>query len=158
MSEPISLSLQLPGGIWQRVREVRSRVAEVAAQLPVDVRDAAPMAAAELVENAIKYGESVPNCPDINVLVSITAERITIEVSNGASDRAALDELFQRVQQISQSDDRESLYIGRLTEMLSTPGAGGKLGLYRIGFEGNFDLECHHADQILTVRATRTLS
>ena len=158
MSEPIELALQLPGGIWQRVREVRNRVAEVCAGLPADVRDAAPMVAAELVENAIKYGESVPGCPDINVLVSITDRRITIEVSNGASARGPLDELFERIDQITRSDDRESLYIGRLTEMLATPGAGGKLGLYRIGFEGNFDLECHHADQILTVRATRTLA
>ncbi len=158
MSDPVELSFQLPGGIWQRVREVRSKVAEVAASLPAEVRDAAVMVTAELVENAIKYGESVPGCPDVNVLVSIQPERVVIEVVNGASDASMLTELFERVDQIQASDDREALYIGRLSEMLATPGVGGKLGLYRIGFEGNFNLECHHEDQILTVRATRLLA
>ena len=158
MSTPIELSFQLPGGIWQRVREVRARVAEVAAGLPAEVRDAAVMVTAELVENAIKYGESVPRCQDVNVLVSIQPDQVVIEVVNGASDASLLTELFERVQQIQTSDDRESLYIGRLSEMLATPGVGGKLGLYRIGFEGNFNLECRHDDQVLTVRATRLLA
>ncbi|MFO0659985.1 MAG: hypothetical protein U0165_09170 [Polyangiaceae bacterium] len=154
----IELNISLPGGVWQRVREVRAKVAEAASELSTEVRTAAVMVTAELVENAIKYGESVPGCEDVQVHVTISSTQVAIEVANGATSRPALNELFERVEQISTSDNREGLYIKRLEEMLQSPGLSGKLGLYRIGFEGNFELTCRHDGQILTVRATRELS
>lgn len=149
--------MSLPGGIWQRVREVRRRVGEIARDLAPEVRDAAVMVAAELVENAIKYGESTPGCEDIEVHVRIETERVVIEVHNGVSNPATTAELSERIRQISESDDREALYVGRLTEMLSEPGQSSKLGLYRMGFEGKFTLEYQVDDQVLKVRATRVL-
>lgn len=149
--------MSLPGGIWQRVREVRRRVGETARELPPEVRDAAVMVTAELVENAIKYGESVPGCEDVEVYVRIGADRVVIEVHNGVSTAAITAELTERIRQIRESDDREALYVGRLSEMLSEPGQSGKLGLYRIGFEGKFELECQVDEQVLKVRATRVL-
>jgi len=150
--------MSLPGGIWQRVREVRRRVGEAAHELPPEVRDAAVMVTAELVENAIKYGESVPGCEDVQVHVVLRPELVHIEVHNGVSVPSSADELFERIRQIQESEDREALYINRLSEMLSSPGQSGKLGLYRIGFEGKFELECRVEQQVLKVRATRVLS
>lgn len=154
----IELNLSLPGGVWQKVRDVRAQVARAATGLPPEIATAAVMVTAELVENAIKYGESVPGCEDVRVHVSISSTTITIEVANGVTSRSSLDELFERVDQIVQSDDRGGLYIKRLEEMLHSPGISGKLGLFRIGFEGNFELSCRHDGEILTVSATRELS
>jgi hypothetical protein len=152
---PIDLALSVPGGVWQRVREVRRTVEEAGKDLPDEIRTAAVMVTSELVENAVKYGESVPACPDIQVRVSISDTRIVIEVANGASATDELTELFERVAQIRDSESREQLYMGRLTELLERPGSTGKLGLYRIGFEGKFDLESVLDGQTLIVRATR---
>jgi anti-sigma regulatory factor (Ser/Thr protein kinase) len=151
----VDLSMSVPGGVWQRVREVRRSVEEAGKDLPSELRTAAVMVTSELVENAVKYGESVADCSDIQVRLVISDERITVEVSNGVTSPGELTELFERVRQISESDNKEQLYMARLTELLEQPGTSGKLGLYRIGFEGKFDLESVLEGQTLTVRAQR---
>ncbi len=155
MNTPIDLALSVPGGVWQRVREVRRTVDEAGKDLPAELRTAAVMVTSELVENAVKYGESVPECPDIQVHVSISDERVAIEVKNGASSADELAELFEGIAQIRAAENAEELYMARLTELLERPGSTGKLGLYRIGFEGKFDLESTLVGQTLTVRANR---
>lgn len=154
----MELTLSLPGGMWQRIRDVRHRVAEAGAHLSEEVRAAAVMVTGELVENAVKYGACVPELDDVVVRVSIDEARVSVEVSNGVSSGAALDEVEARIERIRTSPSREELYIGRLQELLRAPGATGGLGLYRIGFEGGFELSCERAGQVLTVRATRELS
>jgi hypothetical protein len=139
------------------VREARGRVAELASGVSEEIRTAAVMVTAELLENAIKDGEAVPGCEDVLVHVSIAPEAVTIEVINGASSRDHIAELLERIEQIRRSPSREALYISRLEEMLETPGVSGKLGLYRIGFEGNFDLTCSYEFPVLKVRATRVI-
>jgi anti-sigma regulatory factor (Ser/Thr protein kinase) len=136
------LTLSVPGGVWQRVREARGRVAELASGVSEEIRTAAVMVTAELLENAIKYGEAVAGCEDVVVHVTIDPSQVSIEVINGASSRDQV---------------AEPLYISRLEQMLESPGVSGKLGLYRIGFEGNFDLSCRYEFPVLTVRATRVI-
>jgi hypothetical protein len=153
----VELTLNLPGGMWQRIRDVRNRVAEASAHLPVEMRDAAVMVTGELLENAVKYGACVPDSSDIVVRYSIDEGRVSIVVQNGVASRAAFDEVAARIAQIAASEDREALYIARLQEMLRSHSAGGGLGLYRIGFEGRFDLTCECIGQVLTVKATREL-
>lgn len=152
------LSLRLPGGIWQRVREIRKRVAELSSGFSVEVQGALAMAATELVENAVKYGDCVPSCEEVIVFVSIQPERAVIKVQNGVSEPSLATEVLERIAQIQQCEDREALYISRLTEMLSNPTSSGKLGLFRIAFEGGFDLDGHLEGQILFVQATRKLA
>lgn len=153
----VELTLNLPGGMWQRIRDVRSRVSEAAAHLPAEVRAAAVMVTGELVENAVKYGVCVPELDDVVVHLAIGEGAVSVEVSNGVASQGAIDEVAARVRRIQEADDRESLYVARLEELLRTPGASGGLGLYRIGFEGRFDLSWEKVGRVLTVRATRAL-
>lgn len=153
----VDLTLNLPGGMWQRIRDVRRRVSEAAAHLPGEIRAAAVMVTGELVENAVKYGACVPELDDVVVRFSTDDARVTITVSNGVASESAMGEVVARIAQINAAADRETLYIARLQDLLRSPGATGGLGLYRIGFEGNFDLACDRDGQVFTVRATREL-
>jgi hypothetical protein len=151
----VEVRLSLPSDVWQRIREVRSQVAEAFRDLPFEVRTAAQMVTGELVENAVKFGEPVASCPDVRVRAAVEQGRVVVEVSNGVASRASIEHLLLMIQKISKSESRELLYIARLEEMLRSPATRGGLGLYRIGFEGNFDLTCHLDGEILTVRAVR---
>jgi hypothetical protein len=66
-------------------------------------------------------------------------------------------ELRARIDEIARSADKEALYMQRVTQVLSRPGASGNLGLYRIALEGGFALDCSYEDGIVTVSATREI-
>lgn len=152
------LSLRLPGGIWKRIRDLRKQVSEMSTMLSAELREALVMATTELVENAVKYGENAPLYEDVSIRVALDPTRIVVEVCNGVVEPQSLHELFARVEEIKKSEDREALYTKRLTEILSDPTISGKLGLYRVAFEGGFDIECTLEGQMLCVRATRELT
>ncbi|MGA9524323.1 MAG: hypothetical protein WBV82_22905 [Myxococcaceae bacterium] len=153
------LQLNVPN-LWQHVREVRRQVADALQALPEEVREAAEMTAAELVENAVKYGDSVPACPDVRLNMRVADEVISIEVANGVrSSSGTFRELLGRLEAISKSEDPERLYMERLQALMIDSHASGKLGLYRIGFEGRFSLS-HEFDsgrEVLKVKATRRM-
>ncbi|MCA9640144.1 MAG: hypothetical protein H6718_25695 [Polyangiaceae bacterium] len=151
------LDFQIPGRLWEDVREVRSRIATTASGLPRDVAAATVMCASELVENALKYGTGVPGQLEIAVHLHVTEEQVTVEVTNGVAAMDRLNDLTNRITQIQAATDRQALYLARLQELLDDPTTSGKLGLYRIGYEGQFDLSCKFADNIVSVRATRGL-
>lgn len=153
----VELTLSLPGDMWKRIRDVRRRISEAGAPLPEEVRAAAVMVTSELVENAVKYGAGVADLDDILVRLSFDEARVSIAVSNGVASPLSAADAVARIEQIKATADRESLYIARLQHLLRSPGAAGGLGLYRIGFEGGFDLSCDLVGQVFTVRATREL-
>jgi len=154
----VDLRLSLPSDVWQRIRDVRNQVALALRDLPFEVRTAAEMVTGELVENAVKFGESVPSCSDVRVRARVEQGTVVVEVTNGVSSNGSVTELFSMIDKIHKCESRETLYLNRLEEMVRTPGTCGKLGLYRIGFEGNFDLDCSLVGETLTVRAERAFA
>lgn len=141
--------------MWQLLRDLRVMVEETLEGLSKDVQDATSMVAAELVSNAIKYGVSVPAAPSAHITLTVTDSHIKISVSNGVNTRAHLQELEDMLNQIAGAESKEELYLRRLQQMLDDPAQTGKLGLYRIGFEGQFDLTYTYINDVLTVQATR---
>lgn len=143
--------------VWPTIRKIRQQVAESLSGFPVNVRNAATMAASELVENAIKYGESVDHAATISFKFERYDEQVRIEVSNGCTNAQSIQELFACIQQISESDDKEALYFARVQRLLENQHESGKLGLYRIALEGQFELYSHHENDVVTVAATRNI-
>jgi anti-sigma regulatory factor (Ser/Thr protein kinase) len=143
--------------VWHLVRQVRLEVGEALASFSADLRTAAMIAASELLENAIKYGESLPQAPAIEFSMVTRRERLCIRTVNGCTNLAGVRELAARVNEVSSTPDRASLYQARLEYLLTHPGDSGKLGLYRIGFEAEFDLESSYQNEVVTVTATRKL-
>jgi hypothetical protein len=142
--------------IWPNVREIRHRVGSALADCPPQLRSAAIMTSSELVENAIKYGESVPAARTVTFLLEATPELLSIRVVNGSTNTQGVAELERRVQEVRRAEDKRALYMTRLEELLADADETGKLGIYRIGFEGGFDLALDYMDQVVTVTATRT--
>lgn len=145
---------------WGYVRDARKLVQDTLADRDAELRDAAGMTMSELVENAMKYGESTPQMPGARFTLSIDDRAIQIEVQNGTCSVDEIDNLKKTIDAIAQApgrEAREALYVSRLQELLDDPGSGGRLGLYRIGFEGGFDLSCSVEGQVVTVTARRLL-
>jgi len=139
---------------WKFVRTIKTSVEQALENFPEEIRYAAGMAASELVGNAIKYGE-LP--PPPHLTCSVDDKQLVIEVSNRvASEESALD-AQRRIEQAN-AGQSESLFLGRLQELLMGAGQGGQLGLYRICYEGAFDLSYRYVDKILTITAVRGLT
>jgi len=140
---------------WPHVREIRERVGAVLESCPAQLRSAAVMTSSELVENAVKYGESVPAAQAVTFLLEATAARLSIRVANGSTNAAGVAELQRRVQEMHGAKDKEALYLARLEEILVNPEESDRLGIYRIGFEGGFDLQLDYQNEVVTITATR---
>jgi len=141
--------------MWPNVREIRRRVGDALEHCPAALRSAAIMTASELVENAIKYGESVPAARTVTFVLEATAESLCIRVVNGSTNTVGVAELDRRVQELRQADDKQALYLTRLEQLLADADESGKLGIYRIGFEGGFDLDLDYMNDVVSVTATR---
>ena len=140
---------------WEYVRLVRQQVADALAAHSEELRSAAVMVASELVENAIKYGASVPALKWAQFRFETTPAYIQIQVENGLTDDKSLAALAHIVGQMKSVAVCEELYVARLHELLISPMEANRLGLYRIGYEGKFDLEYSYKDQILQMTARR---
>jgi len=116
------------------------------------------MVASELVENAIKYGENVANHPGIEVSLVCDGRTLSLTVANGASSSEAIRELERHTNELAQSPDKAELYMKRMLALMDHPDGCSRLGLYRIGFEGQFDLECSYDDGVVRMTATRALA
>jgi len=141
--------------MWPNVREIRRRVGEALEDCPAALRSAAIMTASELVENAIKYGESVPAAKTVTFVLEASAESLFIRVVNGSTNSAGVAELERRVQELQRAEDKQALYLSRLAQLLADADESGKLGIYRIGFEGGFDLALDYMNDVVSVTATR---
>jgi hypothetical protein len=151
-SRQIDVSLPLA---WHYIRDIRKRVGEALSDSDSELRNATMMVASELVENAVKYGEDVVGATSILFSCSFDADHVRMVVKNGCTDTHAIRKLEQRIQQIADSPDKEALYMARLEELLEDPTESGKLGLYRVAFEGRFDLNATYSDRVVAVTATR---
>lgn len=142
--------------IWSTVRKTRKQIVEELAEHPAELRTAAAMVASELLENAIKYGEAVLGAPNIEFSFSLEDGRVRIAVTNGTRSALNVERLQERIEALNRAEDRSSLYLRRLEELLEHPAQNAGLGVYRIGYEGGFDLECFYDNDVMTVTATRS--
>ena len=141
--------------MWPNVREIRQQVGSALEECPEQLRNAAIMTSSELVENAVKYGEAVPAAKTVTFQLEATAELLRIRVVNGSTNAPGVAELQRRVQELRRAEDKQALYLARLEELLTQADESGKLGIYRIGFEGGFDLQLDYTNNVVTVTATR---
>ena len=143
--------------MWSEVQDVRDKVESLLADLSPEAREATVMTASELVENAIKYGEGVPAAPHATVSLYREGDVVRVVVRNGAASESAARDLQAHVTRLASATDLTALYLDRLRELMTSPGGASRLGIYRIGCEGGFDLACDYADRVVTVTATRDI-
>lgn len=142
---------------WSELSKIREHVALALSGLRQSLRDAAVMVVSELVENAIKYGESIPGAPGIEVSVVRDKARLSVTVVSGTTDEEAARRLRGYTEALAASHDKLGLYVARVQSLADTPDSHSRLGLHRIGAEGAFDLRCTHENGVLRMTATRSL-
>jgi hypothetical protein len=142
--------------VWDHIRDIRELVMEELQSMPEEVQTAAAMTSSELLENAVKYADDRPPRHGTFTLEH-SDDILRIEISNLFAGKEAIRDLSEQIDRISAAEDKGELYVQRLTEiaMMDGESIGGRLGLYRIAFEGNFDLELTSSNDVVTVIATR---
>jgi len=151
----VELNVVVPHA-WHNVRNIRERVSQALGESDPGLRSAAVMTASELTENAIKYGEDVIAAPSVAFSLTADDDGVRIQVSNGCLSTDGMRQLQERIDAVTNAPDKAALYMARLEELLANPEESGKLGIYRIAFEGKFDLACSYENQVVTVVATRS--
>lgn len=148
------LRLDIPSS-WRFIKTIRSLVEDALRHQDDSVRHAGAMVASELVGNAIKFSGS--SAPGPTFLLRVAPERIEIAVSNVVRHVEQLAQVTQRIDQLASAANKQVFYLARLHELLAGASQGSQLGLYRIGYEGEFELGYSYSGGTLTVRALRTL-
>ncbi|HLK91826.1 MAG TPA: hypothetical protein VKZ18_18185 [Polyangia bacterium] len=141
--------------MWPNVRKIRQQVGAALEACKPELRSAAMMTASELVENAIKYGENVAAAPTVSFSLEASGGQLVIRVVNGSTNVAGVGELARRVNELASATNKQTLYQARLEQLLAHQDDSGKLGIYRIGFEGGFELSLDYRNDVVTVTATR---
>ena len=147
--------------LWNVVKEIRDEVGSIMENRGEELCSASQMTASELVENAVKYGFAIDVAADrgIEFQIDVTDREIMVTVTNRAASEQDLTNLVTHIDAINESDDPQSLYVQRLTELMNTDGqTGSQLGLYRIAYEGAFSLTYEVADSVITVKAYRKIA
>jgi hypothetical protein len=140
---------------WDQLRVIRRNTHARLAHYGDAVGSVCAMAAVELVENAIKYGEQVDGLANGSFDLDDREGQIRITVRSGCCRRDHVEEIARRLRSIREVPDRGELFRARAMELLMDPQQTGGLGLYRVAFEGGFDLEYEYDEHRLTMIATR---
>jgi hypothetical protein len=156
LDAPVLLNSSLPHA-WDQIRKIRKSVGDALKVLAPSLAEAAMMVTSELIENAVKYGEEVPASAHIQLSMSMDDGKLVIRVTNGCIDGPGVRQLAARIREIAEAPDKAALYMSRLEQLLAEPNESGKLGLYRIAFEGEFDLQFTYRDDVVTITAARSL-
>ncbi len=143
---------------WDIVKQIREKVELSVSEKNEDLAYASKMTASELIENAVKYGCPVDNQEGIAFNLNMNNNQITIKVSNGVRYQTDYQKVIENIDKINDTDNHQELYIQRLSELMENDKPGqSQLGLYRIAFEGEFNLAYEYKDEVLTVTATRNI-
>lgn len=142
--DPTTLELTLPPewnavtAVWEACRGMLER-----SGLPADDAYSLAMVAQELLENAVKYGASLPE-DAIRLSLRVDDTDVTVEVRSRVCEEDASFHAFGRaVRQLQQSRDAFGAYVERLQRAALRPYAPGEseLGLARIAYEGRCALD-----------------
>lgn len=144
---------------WEILQSVRAAVQLRMEAATQDERDGAVMVASELVENAIKYGQSTPTTGKKGqLLFSVEGRRVTISVSSSLPTEEGYKNICRQIAAIHEAEDPLQFYAEKVAELLGRKAhQSAGLGLCRIVAEGQFKLSAEWADKVLTMTATRDL-
>jgi len=145
---------------WHLVKEVQIKTEKfmIEKKMNPEIIEVSIMCSTELIENAVKYGADKPDGSSIDFDLRADEDKVEIIVSNGYHDENDLKNVINHIDKIKASDDPAALYIERLQELLDNPKPGvSQLGLYRIAYEGGFNLDYRHSDMSLTIIAERKI-
>ena len=144
--------------VYEVIRDIRLQIRRLLREFPIEIIDSAEIVGSELLENAVKYGKSLPNFPEVVFSLDSSETYISITVSNGTFEDDHIQKfilLVNKIIKLQKSKERQTLYIDRLKEILENPDdPHSRLGLCRIMYETNYMIEYKLEKGILQTTAT----
>jgi hypothetical protein len=157
MGNPSNIEMSFPVS-WGRLAEVRAAAEQLLQAHSSDARDAVVMAALELAENVIKYGEPLENDSVGSVRVIMQDGQVTVVSTSGVSCAERGAAVVAHVERIAGGDPM-SIYVERLQFLAENPHESAtQLGLCRVAFEGEFALSASYEHPRLVIEAQRSVS
>jgi hypothetical protein len=162
MQKPMAFQMSVPlSPEWRDIELLRTSVLNCVKIVfrEHEFSSAIGMITGELLENALKYGDwSRGHDAPFRLHVYGDRESVTIEVSNPvARDNASVARLFETVRWIRSAGDPQTAFMQRVAEVAARPPdlaqASSGLGLARIAYEGNCDLDAALEDGVVLLRA-----
>ena len=136
---------------------VRQRVETGLSDQDEFLRYAALLAASELAENIVKYGEPCTSaCAGIEV--DVDEEMLRVRSVNCVGDPAHAHAVIAIVEDIAAAADPEELYMRQMEEVMREERPGSRLGFYRMAAECGLRLSHQYVDGCLTITAERAIS
>ena len=143
---------------WDNVKKINDEIADLLPLKNKELIESVKMVATELIENAVKYCEPTQDTPDIVIELIINKDNIILKVSNGVKTNSNTHALIDNIEIINTSDNHTTLYINRIKEISENKNMNKcGLGLYRIAYEGSFNLEYLYSNNKVTIIAGRKL-
>lgn len=143
---------------WEGIRRIRQELGLLLEGYSPELRAATMMAATELLENAVKYGDAVAQSPQVEFELSLDPGVIQLKATNGCTAAEKVERLRSILDDLVAASDPEVLYLERIRQRSASvsgvPDSG--LGLYRIAVEGGFDLAVTYTVGVVSVLASRS--
>ena len=155
---------------WQELRYLRRAVSAALEGVPEPVRMALVISANELVENGLLHGDSLADvdrsavrdtrdCSPVVLELTRSDHAIELAVTTRLRSVERASVVMRLVEEVESAPDQHTAYVERLLELARADvNTTSKLGFHRIALEGGCSLEAIHQDDLLTVRARRTLT
>ncbi len=157
MTDVVTFSYKIDP-LWDTVKQIRDKVEASLENYEKEIADASKMAASELIENAVKHGSSLKGKGGIQFEFAANDTHIKIIVINKIHSQEDYDILKSHIDQIHTTGNPEKLYVNRLKILMeNTRLVKTQLGLFRIAYEGEFDLEYKFDNEVVTVTAMREI-
>jgi hypothetical protein len=141
---------------WDAIRALRQLVSSELAQLDAPLREATALAAAELAENAIKYG--LDGAPSPSIEVELRDGLVEVVAENTPASAADAETVRRILAKIARQADPEKLYVDAMARSAarSRPDST-RQGFQRIVAVAGFRLEAEEREQRLVIRARRAI-
>jgi hypothetical protein len=140
---------------WRVMRRVRSMVDGALAGQSDSVRQSAQLAASELMENVIKYGDDLPDGSPPVISVRLAEGVMTIASRNGVEDDQNVTKIREILQRLRGRSDTQSVYIEAIVHSMAASRQSSCLGLLRIAAEAGFALDVSYAGGVLEISAQK---
>lgn len=150
-----TLKIEPEWNIIKKIKEFINSDPQIRAQGD-DFREATLLTAIELVENGLKYSEGEPPAP-ITFNFDVIDNAVTIEVRNSTTNEKHKRALSDTLKKITTGNPFD-LYVERLEQIRDNPDGHSRMGLVRIAYEGEFQLDSELTDSDrIVIRARRSL-
>lgn len=148
----MSFSIQIEPE-WNMIKKIKERIFadKYIKSKGRDFQDAVVLTAIELLENALKYSEG-KNAKPVLFDLNIDENNCQIKVTNTCKNEKNIQALMSALENL-RNGDAFAMYVERLEQLKDNPDGFSRMGLIRIGYEAEFQLEAQQDGDQLTITA-----